>query len=128
MLLFHSIDDVAQWQDFASRRGANYKPPAIPEFPVGPATWIPENESTSKNQMDAATLASIEAIHAHYRENLIELQADYAALEAERAARRAELEANPPQPRDIHLRVSRLTPEQAAAWHQHALEAKGGRQ
>ena len=48
-------------------------------------------------------MKSFHSIHAHYRANLIELQADYAALEA-----------NPPQPRDIHLRVSCLSPEQAA--------------
>ena len=64
----------------------------------------------------------------HVNRHLTELQQAYANLEATRAARRAELEADPPQPRDIHLRVSRLTKAQAAAWHQHATERKGGRQ
>jgi hypothetical protein len=30
--------------------------------------------------------------------------------------------------RDIHLRVARLDPAQAAAWHQYAVETKGGRE
>ena len=131
MLLFYSIYDIAKWQDLAHRRGIDYEAaefPEFPEFPDGAATWIPTESTDKQNPLDAAAIAAAEAIHAHYRENLTELQADYAAREADQAARRAELEANPPQPRDIQLRVSRLTPEQAAAWHQHASARKGGRQ
>ena len=75
---------------------------------------------------DAATLAAIEAVHQHYSANLPSLEAAYKQVEAERAARRADLEANPPQPRDIHLRVGRLSREQAADWHHHSARRKGG--
>ncbi len=128
MLLFHSVHDVGLWKQFMHRRGVDYEMPAFPEFPDGQATWMPAERVDGEDPPDDAAIQAIEAIHAHYRANLVELQVDFAALEAERAARRADLEANPPQPRDIHLRVSRLTREQAAAWHQHATKREGGRQ
>jgi hypothetical protein len=126
MLLFWTLHDVATWKAFMDRRGMDYEHPSVPEFPDGPATWIPDQREKAQ-QPDAATARAINHIHEHHNAHLAELKAEYAKLEAERAALRAELEANPPQPRDIHLRVSRLSPEQAEAWHNHALESKGGR-
>ena len=126
MLLFWTLHDVATWKAFMDRRGMDYEHPDVPEFPDGLATWIPDQREKAQ-QPDAATARAINHIHEHHNAHLAELKAEYAKLEAERAARRAELEANPPQPRDIHLRVSRLSPEQAEAWHKHALESKGGR-
>lgn len=125
ILLFWSSHDVAKWQDFSIRHGHEYAPPALPEFREDAVTWIPDESKAAQN-FDAATERAITHVHEHYQQNLAELKKAYAELEAEREARRAELEANPPQPRDIHLRVSRLDPAQAAAWHQYAIESKGG--
>jgi len=119
MLLFWSLHDVARWQAFMAKRDQEYELPKIPEFLQGPATWILD-ENEKAQQPDAATIQAINHLHEHHNRNLAELKEAYAKLEAEQAARRAELEANPPQPRDIHLRVSRLSQDQAIAWHKHA--------
>jgi hypothetical protein len=119
MLLLWSSHDVAMWKDLAARRGREYQPPDLPEFPEGPATWIVAGNGDMQ-KTDPVTERAIKHLHEHYNQNLTQLRQAYALLEAERAARRAELLANPPQPRDIHLRVSRLDPAQAAAWHRHA--------
>lgn len=126
MLLFNSQHDVAKWEDFAARHGREYVLPNFPEFTTSPANWIID-ETQSTQKPDASTERAITHLHEHYQNNLRELRRTYAILETERAARRAELEANPPQPRDIHLRVSRLDPAQAAAWHNHATGQKGDR-
>jgi len=126
MLLFWSSYDVAEWEEIAARRGRHHAHPEFPEFPDGPATWLLD-EAHSHGKPDAATTLAITRIHEHYQENLAELRHDFERLEAEREARRAELEVNPPIPRDIHLRVSRLDPAQAAAWHKHAVAATPSR-
>lgn len=127
MMLFWTPYDVQRWADFRATRGLPHSVPSFPEFPHGPAVWkIDTVESLDPEPIDEQTHAAIRDIHEHYNRNLAALQAAYLALETERATRRAELKANPPQPRDISLRVSRLTPEQAAAWHRHAAETKGG--
>jgi hypothetical protein len=129
MMLMWTPYDVELWADFRAKRGLARVDPKIPEFPAGPATWLLESSgSPDPEPIDEQTRAAIEDIHDHYNRHRTALQADKIALDAERAVRRAELEANPPQPRDIHLRVSRLTPVQAAAWYLHATEAKGGDQ
>jgi len=126
MLLFWSAYDVAEWEEIAARRGREHAHPEFPEFPDGPATWLLD-EAHSHGNPDAATTLAITRIHEHYQENLAELRQTFESLQAEREARRAELEANPPIPRDIHLRVSRLDPAQAAAWHKHAVAATTSR-
>jgi len=126
MLLFWSLHDVARWQAFTEKRDLEYEMPKIPKFPQGPATWILD-ESGYRQKPDAATTQAINHLHEHHNRNLAELKAAFAKLEADQAARRAELDANPPQPRDIHLRVSRLSQDQAIAWHQHAVAAITGR-
>ena len=119
MLLFWSLHDIARWQAFMAKRELEYEVPKIPDFPKGPATWILD-ESEKAQTPDAITLQAITHLHEHHNRNLAELKEAYAKLEAEHAARRAELEANPPIPRDIRLRVSRLSQYQAIAWHKHA--------
>jgi len=126
MLLFWSRHDVAKWKEIAARGGREYASRDFPAFPDGPATWVLD-EAYSHEKPDAATTLAITRIHQHYQENLAELRHDFERLETEREARRAELEANPPIPRDIHLRVSRLDPAQAAAWHKHAVAATPSR-
>ena len=125
MLLLWTPFEIEFWNRFTTRRGLEYQHPEIPVFENGPATWFVD-EKITREQPDQATFAAIQFLHAHHNQNLAELQTTYARLEAERAAIRAELAANPPQPRDIHFRVSRLSREQAAAWHRHAVERKGG--
>jgi hypothetical protein len=126
MLLFHTIYDVQQWEAIHSKRGIVFKIPDLPEPSSIPNVWIPDPADDRNQKLDQETLAAVEAIHAHYFANLKQLKSDYDRREAENAARRSELETNPPKPRDIHLRVSRLDPAQAAAWHQYATESKGG--
>jgi len=116
LLLMHSARDVENEQAIPAAR-------RIESFPQGPAGWQMDENS---GPADAATLAAIQAVHDFYESNQASLKAAYEKLEAERAARRAELEANPPQPRDIHLRVGRLSREQAADWHRHASQKSGG--
>lgn len=123
MLLFWSHHDVARWAEIAARRGRPDPLPNFPVFPEGPATWIMDQDDVTEDA-DVATIRALEDIHMHYQENRDTLRAELAKLIAEREARRAELEANPPVPHDIHLRVSRLDPAQAATWHQYAV-AKG---
>lgn len=127
MLLFWGLHDINMREELMAKHDHEYEYPVIPDFANGPATWILDDSEKSQN-LDAITERAIAHIHEFHNTNLTELKQAYAIIEAERAAHRAELEANPPQPRDIQLRVSRLTPAQAAAWHQHAVEAKGGRQ
>ena len=119
LLLMHSIREVESADEIAAFH--NLKTTAA--FPEGPAGWQLDANSALP---DAVTLAAIESVHQHYAANLASLKAAYKQVEAERAARRADLEANPPQPRDIHLRVGRLSREQAADWHHHAARRKGG--
>jgi hypothetical protein len=116
MFLMHSSRDPGEERKIP---GAQRAAP----FPQEPSEWRMDPNS---RPADASTLAAIQAIHAHYENNLAALKATYDKIEAERAARRAELEANPPQPRDIHLRVGRLSREQAADWHRHATRKNGG--
>jgi len=125
MLLFWTLHDVATWKEWREKRGEEYQLPKVPDFPDGPATWIAD-EGGKAQQPDAATAKAINHLHQHHNDNLTELKAAYAKRIAEQAARRAELEANPPQPRDIHLRVGRLSREQAADWHSHATQRNGG--
>lgn len=120
MLLFWTLHDAATWKEFREEHGLEYQHPELPDFPIGLETWILDR-SEKAQQPDDATARAINHLHEYHNANLAELKAAYAKLETERAEQRAELEANPPQPRDIHLRVSRLSPEQAAAWHQHAV-------
>lgn len=127
MLLFWSLHDVAMWEEFMAKRDREYEHRNIPEFAEGAATWILDDDGKTQKP-DDVTERAIAHIHEHHNANLVKLKQAYSKLEAERAAHRAELEANPPQPRDIHLRVSRLIPAQATAWHQYALESKGGLQ
>jgi hypothetical protein len=119
MLLFWSLHDVSRWQAFMKKRDLEYKLPKIPHALKGPATWILD-ESKKAHKPDAITQQAIVHLHEYHDRNFAKLKEAYAKLEADNAARRAELEANPPLPRDIHLRVSRLSQEQAKAWHQHA--------
>jgi len=125
MMLLWTSFDVGFWNRFVTRHGLEFRQPAIPEFENSPATWFIDGKNT-REQPDQATLAAIQFLHDHHNQNLAELQTTYARLQAGRAAIRAELAANPPQPRDIHFRVSRLTREQAAAWHRHAIEQRKG--
>ena len=118
LLLMHSIREVESAEEIAAFHNLETE-----AFPEGPAGWQLDASSALS---DAATLAAIEAVHQHYAANLASLKAAYHQIEAERAARRADLEANPPQPRDIHLRVGRLSREQAADWHHHSARRKGG--
>lgn len=85
-------------------------------------TWLPDPPNTP----DQATTKALNDLHAYHNQNLDKLKTAHTRRQAEITARQAELAANPPQARDIHLRVSRLNPEQAAAWHQHATQQKGG--
>jgi hypothetical protein len=126
MLLFWSQHDVARWAEIAARRGRPDPLPEFPTFPEGAPTWIMD-ESDAFEKADPDTTRAIEDIHKHYEENQETLRAELAILTAEREARRAALEANPPQPRDIHLRVSRLDPKQAAKWHKYAVASSTGR-
>jgi len=116
LLMMHSARDVDNEQEIPAVR-------RMESFPQGPAGWQMDEGS---GPADAATLAAIQAVHAHYEANYASLKAAYEKLDTERAARRAELEANPPQPRDIHLRVGRLSRQQAADWHRHATQRNGG--
>ena len=133
IMLMWTPYDLAQWKALMEKYRVAYQPPELPEFPDGPATWkLDESEST--DEPDPAALAAIEAIHHYLNSEKEDLQRAYEKRQAEQAARRAELAANPPQPRDIHLRVTRLTPDKAKAWHEHAtrqnrtVEQKGGEQ
>jgi len=127
LLLFCSVYDVAAWQQFMEKRGKQYEMPGLPAFSEGPATWV-LTENKNKQELDPLTERTINHLHEHHDHNFAELKQAYAILQADLAVRRAELEANPPQPRDIHLRVSVLSPDQAAAWHQYALAQSGPRQ
>ncbi len=118
LLLMHSIREVESAEEIAAFHNLETE-----AFPEGPAGWHLDDNSVPP---DAATLAAIEAVHQHYAANLASLKAAYHQIEAERAARRADLEANPPQPRDIHLRVGRLSREQAADWHHLSARRKRG--
>jgi len=125
MLLFWTLHDVATWKEWREKRGEEYQFPNVPDFPDGPATWIADDGEMAQPP-DAATARAINHLHEYHNENLPELKAAYAKHQSEQAARRAELEANPPQPRDIHLRVGRLSRQQAADWHRHATQRIGG--
>jgi hypothetical protein len=125
MLFFWSHHDVTRSAEIAARRGRPDPLPNFPVFPEGPATWVMDQGNDAEDA-DDTTIRVLEDIHRHYHENRDTLRAEVTKLTAEREAHRAELEANPPKPQDIHLRVSRLDPAQAAAWHQYATESKGG--
>jgi hypothetical protein len=117
-LLMWTPCDVAFWAEVLALHGLEFTPPEIPAFADGPATFhaVPAPGGTPP---DEAALAAIGDFHDHYNAHRAELQAAFDLREAENEARRAELLANPPVPRDIRLKVSRLTPGQAAAWHRH---------
>lgn len=127
MLLFPSIYDVRQWEEIHRKRGIAYKIPDLPEIIGNANRWMPDSTDDRNPKPDQEALAAIDAIHTHYFANFQELKTEHDRREAENAARRAEHEANPPQPRDIHLRVSRLNPAQAAAWHGYAVAKSSDR-
>lgn len=125
MMLMWSAHDARRRADFMASRDRLYQQPEVPLLPNDPPTWMLDG-TPDQPLINATTHASIEHLHQYYHLHHSELLATYQAIQAKNAARRAELEANPPQPRDIHLRVSRLTPEQSAAWHHHHTQRQRG--
>ena len=119
LLLMWTPCDVERTAQTLTRRGiVVFESQKFPDFPKGAATFqiVPAPDGS---QPDQSALTAIQDIHDHYNRHCAELTAAFDLREAENKARRAELGANPPLPRDIRLKVSRLTSEQAAAWHRH---------
>ncbi len=103
MMLMWTPFDLDRAQATAARFGKTYKAPIIPVFPAGAATFV-----VTKGNLDVVTLADVQALHDVYNSKHGELVAALAEREAERIRKEAELQANPPVPKDIILNHWRI--------------------
>ena len=94
-----------------------YTAPKIPAFPAGKAAF-----TIVGTPPDAATLLPIQSLHDIYNSEYERLNAAWQGRERARLQHEADLQANPPRPKDIVLNYWRM--ENAAP----APAVKGGRQ
>ncbi|WP_367870777.1 hypothetical protein [Luteolibacter sp. Populi] len=97
--------NTAAMTQLAARHGVAYEPPQIPSVPDlaagGPAFTVVEG------QANTAAMEILEQLHDLYRKEGVRMAAACQAREIARAARKAELLANPPKPRDVTIQVWR---------------------
>ena len=79
--------------------GGKFQPPDIPDFAVGPATFI----LAGKPPADPAILVPIQSLHDIYNKEYWRLKFAFEGCERARLQREADLKANPPQPQNIVL-------------------------
>jgi len=73
--------------------------PTLPEFDNGGAVF----SITSGHGSEGAQI--LRALHKHYETNFAEFREAFEARKEATEARKAELNANPPKPEDVHIRV-----------------------
>ena len=89
-----------EWERLAEEQGLGERwelktVPDLAKFPAGRSTYLLSGEAPADG-----SLAALDALHRYYDANLVQLTADYAKREAERAARAQWLKEHPPVPKD----------------------------
>ena len=75
----------------------------IPELPDDGPAYVVQRDDSDASAPDPATLTMIDDLHAFYRDEGDRLIESYEARKRANAARRAELLANPPKPKDVKI-------------------------
>ncbi len=96
LMMMWSTVDIDRMRNLMARKGRQYIPPAIPDLPLGKATFaIASGNPTTEN------LAAIQSLHDVYHNEHARLLTAHQGREQSRLAQAAELKANPPKPKDI---------------------------